>query len=322
MKTVLLPEPIPSEGRRLLEGRVRTVETPDHTPVTLKKFIRDVHGVILRTGARITAEMIAEAPYLQVIARTGVGVDNVDVKAATERGIYVCHVPDANVVSVAEHVMTLLLALSKQLKILDVESRRGNFAARYQYVTTELSGKTLGIIGLGKIGREVAERTRRGLGMKVLVFDPYVGAQEARRIGAEPFDSLREMLSQSDAVTLHVPLTEKTRKLMGAPEFRSMKPSAWFINTSRGGLVDEGALIEALDSGVIAGAGLDVFESEPLAPDSPLVGFNNVVLTPHVAGMTKESSIRMAVGAAEAILDVLEGRTPAHVFNRNELMDR
>jgi D-3-phosphoglycerate dehydrogenase len=322
MKTVLLPEPIPSEGRQLLEGRVRIVETPDHTPVTLKKFLRDVNGVILRTGARITAEMIAEAPYLQVIARTGAGVDNVDVKAATERGIYVCHVPDANVVSVAEHVMGLLLALSKQLKILDMESRRGNFASRYQYLTTELSGKTLGIIGLGKIGREVAERTRSGLGMKVLAFDPYVGAQEARRFATEPFDSLGEMLSQSDAVTLHVPLTEKTRKLIGPAEFRSMKPSAWFINTSRGGLVDEAALIEALDSGIIAGAGLDVFESEPLAPNSPLTKFNNVVLTPHVAGMTKECSIRMAVRAAEAILDVLEGRTPAHVFNRNELMDR
>ncbi len=321
MKTVLLPEPIPSEGRRLLEGRVRIVETPDHTPVTLKKFIRDAHGVILRTGARITGEIIAEGPYLQVIARTGVGVDNVDVKAATERGIYVCHVPDANVVSVAEHVMGLLLALSKQLKTLDMESRRGNFASRYQHLTTELSGKTIGIVGLGKIGREVAERTRKGLGMKVLAFDPYVGAQEARRFGAEPFDSLREMLSQSDAVTLHVPLTEKTRKLIGAAEFRSMKPSAWFINTARGGLVDEAALIEALDSGVIAGAGLDVFESEPLASDSPLTRFNNVVLSPHVAGMTKESSIRMAVRAAEAILDVLEGRTPAHVFNRNELMD-
>jgi D-3-phosphoglycerate dehydrogenase len=322
MKTVLLPEPIRPEGRRLLEGRVRIVETPDHKPDTLKKSIRDAHGVILRTGARITAEMIAGAPHLQVIARTGGGVDNVDVKAATERGICVCHVPDANVISVAEHVITLLLALSKQLKILDEEARRGNFAIRYQYLSTELTGKTLGIIGLGKIGREVAERARKGLGMKVVTFDPYVEAQEASRFGAEPYDSLKKMLTQSDAVTLHVPLAEKTRKLMGADEFRSMKPSAWFINTSRGALVDEAALIQALDSGVIAGAGLDVFESEPLAPDSPLTGFSNVILTPHVAGLTNESSIRMAVSAAEAVLDVLEGRTPAHVFNRDELMER
>jgi D-3-phosphoglycerate dehydrogenase len=127
------------------------------------------------------------------------------------------------------------------------------------------------------------------------------------------------MLSQSDAVTLHVPLTEGTRKLMGPEQFRSMRPSAWFINTSRGGLVDEAALIEALDSGIIAGAGLDVFESEPLNPDSPLTKVSNVILTPHVAGLTNESSIRMAVGAAEAVLDALEGRTPAHVFNREEL---
>ena len=132
MKIVLLPEPIPSEGRQLLEGRVRIVETPDHTPVTLKKFLRDVNGVILRTGARITAEMIAEAPYLQVISRTGAGVDHVDVKAATERGIYVCHVPDANVVSVAEHVMSLILALSKQLKILDAQARYFFKKTRFQ----------------------------------------------------------------------------------------------------------------------------------------------------------------------------------------------
>ena len=157
--------------------------------------------------------------------------------------------------------------------------------------------------------------------MKVVTFDPYVSPEEARHLGAEPFDSLTKMLSQSDAVSLHVPLTEETRKLIGAGEFRSMKPSAWFSNTSRGGLVDEAALIEALDSGVIAGAGLDVFESEPLDPDSPLTKFSNVILTPHVAGLTNESSIRMAVDAAEAVLDVLEGRTPTHVFNREELRD-
>lgn len=319
MKTVLLPEPIRPEGRRLLEGRVRIVEAPDHAPETLQKFIRDAHGIILRTGARITAEIIAEAPQLQVIARTGAGVDNVDVKAATERKILVCYVPDANVVSVAEHVMSFLLALSKQLKVLDEEVHRGNFSVRYQYLPTELWGKTLGIIGLGKIGREVAQRAQRGFGMKVVTFDPYVSPEEARRLGAEPCDSLTKMLSQSDAITLHVPLTDETRNLMGPGEFRSMKPSSWFINTSRGGLVDEIALVDALDAGVIAGAGLDVFESEPLDRDSPLTKFSNVILTPHVAGLTNESSIRMAVGAAEAVLDVLEGRTPAHVFNREQL---
>jgi len=320
MKTVLLPEPIRPEGRRLLEGRVRIVEAPDHTPETLRKFIRDAHGIILRTGARITAEIIAEAPHLQVIARTGAGVDNVDLKAATEHKIFVCYVPDANVVSVAEHVMSLLLALSKQLKLLDEEVRGGNFAVRYRYLSTEVWGKTLGIIGLGKIGREVAQRARNGFGMKVVTFDPYVPSEEARRLDVEPFESLGIMLSQSDAVTLHVPLTGETRGLMGAREFRSMKPSAWFINTSRGGLVDEAALVDALDSGVIAGAGLDVFESEPLDPDSPLTTLSNIILTPHVAGLTNESSIRMAVGAAEAVLDVLEERTPAHVFNRKDLM--
>jgi D-3-phosphoglycerate dehydrogenase len=248
-------------------------------------------------------------------------VDNVDVKAATERKILVCYVPDANVVSVAEHVMSLLLALSKQLKLLDEEVRGGNFAVRYRYLSTELWGKTLGVIGLGKIGREVAQKARNGFGMKVLAYDPYVSSEETKGLGVEPFDSLTDMLSQSDAVTLHVPLTEQTRGLMGVREFRSMKPSAWFINASRGGLVEEAALVDALDSDVIAGAGLDVFEAEPLDPESPLTRLSNVILTPHVAGLTIESSIRMAVGAAEAVLDVFEGRTPAHVFNRNELMN-
>lgn len=321
MNTVLLPEPIRPEGRRLLEGRVRIVEAQDHGPDMLKKLIREAHGVILRTRARISEEILAEAPRLRVIARTGAGVDNIDVKAATERGIYVCHVPDANVVSVAEHVLTLLLALSKQLKTLDSAVRQGNFAIRYKYLPIELLGKTLGIIGLGKIGREVAKRAREGLGMQVVTFDPYIASHEARDLGAELHSSLKEMLARSDAVTLHVPLTEKTRKLMGADEFQSMKPSAWFINTSRGGLVDEHALAKAVESGTIAGAGLDVFESEPLASNSPLIRLNNVIITPHVAGLTNESAIRMAVGAAEAVLDVLEGRRPPHVFNRKELIN-
>ena len=157
--------------------------------------------------------------------------------------------------------------------------------------------------------------------MQVVTFDPYIASHEARDLGAELHSSLKEMLARSDAVTLHVPLTEKTRKLMGADEFHSMKPSAWFINTSRGGLVDEHALAKAVESGTIAGAGLDVFESEPLASNSPLIRLNNVIITPHVAGLTNESAIRMAVGAAEAVLDVLEGRRPPHVFNRKELIN-
>ena len=319
---MLLPEPIHPEAKKLLEGRVQIIQTPDPKPETLINHISCAHGIILRTGARITADMIAGALHLKVIARTGGGVDNIDVRAATKRGIYVCNVPDANVVSVAEHVITLLLVLNKRIKLLDEEVRRGNFAIRYQYLPSELLGKTLGIIGLGKIGREVAKRAGKVFGMKLVGFDPYVTTQEARRFGVTRYVSLKKMLAKSDMITLHVPLIEKTRHLIGAEEFRSMKPSTWFINTSRGGLVDEVALINALKSGILAGAGLDVFESEPLNPESPLTQFNNVILTPHVAGLTNESSVRMALSAANAVLDVLEGRIPDHVFNQNELMDR
>ncbi len=322
MKTVLIPEPIRSEGRRILEGRVRIVDAPDHGPETLKKLISDAHGVVLRTRARMSEDIIAQGSHLKVIARTGAGVDNIDVEAATKRGIYVCYVPDANLVSVAEHVLALLLALGKHLETLDSAVRRGDFAIRYKYLPDELSGKMLGVVGLGKIGCEVATRAQRGLGMQVAAFDPYVDAESTRQLGVELHSSLKGMLAPSDAVTLHVPLTENTRGLIGSDEFRSMKPSAWFINTSRGGLVDEAALIEALEKGIIAGAGLDVFESEPLDPSSPLIRLPNVILTPHVAGLTNASAIRMAVGAAEAVLDVLEGRMPAHVFNRAEPIER
>jgi D-3-phosphoglycerate dehydrogenase len=322
MKTVLLPEPIRSEGRRILEGRVLIVDAPNHSPETLKKLVNDAHGVILRTRARMSEDIIAQGSHLKVIARTGAGVDNIDVEAATKQGIYICHVPDANVVSVAEHVLALLLALGKHLKTLDSAVRRGDFAIRYKYLPGELSGKMLGVVGLGKIGREVATRAQKGLGMQVAAFDPYIDAESTRQLGVELHSSLKGMLAQSDAVTLHVPLTENARGLIGSDEFGSMKPSAWFINTSRGGLVDETALIAGLETGIIAGAGLDVFESEPLDPNSPLIRLPNVILTPHVAGLTNESAIRMAVGAAEAVLDVLEGRMPVHVFNRAELIER
>lgn len=175
-------------------------------------------------------------------------------------------------------------------------------------------------MGLRQIGREVARRAREGIGMDVLSFDPFVKPEEARQLATEPQGSLEEILAKSDAVTLHLPLTKDTRRLMGPREFRTMKPSAWLINTSRGGLIDETALVEALQSGRMAGAGLDVFESEPLDSNSPLMRLENVVLTPHVAGLTEQSSIRMVTGAAQAVLDVLEGRTPGHVFNRNRLM--
>jgi D-3-phosphoglycerate dehydrogenase len=315
MKTVLLPEPIRPEGRRILEGRVRIVEAPDRSPEMLTKYIRNVHGVVLRTGARITAEIIAEARHLQVIARTGAGVDNVDMKAATERGISVCSVPDANVVSVAEHVIALLLALSKQLKTLDEEVRRGNFAARYRYLSTELWEKSLGIIGLGKIGREVAEKARRGLGMKALAFDPYVTAREARGFGAEAYDSLTEMLAQSDAVTLHVPLTEETRGLIDTPQLTRMKKTAYLVNTSRAPVVDRAALLQALKTQEIAGAAIDVHDPAPCAPDDPLVLLDKVLATPWSAFNTEESVARMCITAARDIVAAVSGHRPQHPLN-------
>ncbi|MEN3184376.1 MAG: hydroxyacid dehydrogenase [Atribacterota bacterium] len=301
--TVLLPQPIAQKALDLLKEQ-KTLEVIVLSPEEKERvfaFLPRAHALLVRSGFKVTKEVIDQAPHLQVICRVGVGLDNIDVEYARSRGIAVYNVPGGNAISVAEHTLALLFALAKDLFWYDRRVREGDWGSRHSYRASELFGKTLGLVGFGTIGREVA-RICLSLGMRVLFFDPFV--EDASVLpGAEKVESLSELLMQSDFVSLHVPLSEATRHLIGREELRLMKPTAFLINVARGAVVDEEALYEALKEGWIRGAALDVFAEEPPPKDHPFFSLPNVILTPHVAGLTKESTERVAVQAAERIIE-------------------
>ncbi len=255
-------------------------------------------------------------PRLKVVARTGMGLDNIVVPAATERGILVTNTPDAPTESTAEHAVALLLSLSKRVVVGD-RSLRGASVVPADLMGTELRGRVLGVVGLGRIGRRVAEICGKGLGMRVAAYDPYVEAGVANSLGVEMIGSLEALLSQADVVTLHTSLTPETQHLIGEQELRWMKPGAYLINVSRGGVVDEGALVQVLQEGHLAGAGLDVFASEPPAPDNPLLNLPGVpiVATPHMGSRTRRGVRAMHEGAADQVLQILRGERPDFLVN-------
>jgi len=318
VKRVLLCQDIHPDGRRVLEGKTEIVVAPDPREETVRSIIGGFHGVIVRSATRLDEQTIEAAVDLEVIGRTGAGVDNIDVQAATRRGIPVCHTPEANCSSVVEHTLSLVLALAKQLPAMDQAVREGRFRVRYEYRAVDVAGKTVGVVGMGRIGREVATRCRTALDMKVIAYDPYVEPEktDAAIKWASDLDAVFE---QADFVTVHVPHTDETHHLVSAHLIGKMRPGSYLINTSRGPLVDEAALARALLEGTIAGAGLDVFEKEPPDPENPLLNLPNVILTPHSAALTKECVARMAVDAARGVVAVLEGRRPEYVFNREVL---
>jgi len=264
------------------------------------------------------AEWISRAPRMRVIARTGIGVDKVDIGEATRRGIVVCNAPDGPTISTAEHAVALMMAVAKDLKgsARRLQAGEANLYARYTGV--ELSGKTLGLVGYGRIARRVAE-AGRGLGMNVVACDPYCPPAEFG--GTVPVGSLDRLLSAADVVSVHVPLTDETAGLFDATAFGAMKDGAVFVNTARGGLVDHGALLAALESGWLFGAGLDVTEPEPLPSDHPLLNRDDVIVTPHIASGTADGKRRLFETAFEQVLMLLDGERPPHVVNP-EVWDR
>jgi D-3-phosphoglycerate dehydrogenase len=318
---VLLPQPIETEAISLLEKENCIVTTaPDPKPETVLPLLKDAHGLILRTGITISRELIENADELLVISRTGGGLDNVDVKAATEKGIIVTSNLGVNTVSVAEHVLSMMLALSKRLTIMDNAVRDGNFGIRYQNLPRDIHGKTIGLLGFGRIGFEIGQTCRQIFGMRIIAYDPYLtDEKKAEYRSWVTLVELEELLSESDIISIHVPLTDKTRYLVDAAEIALMKPDALLINTSRGSVVNETALAAALQNDKIAGAGLDVFSEEPVQSDNPLLKLDNVILTPHTAALTKECVTRMATEAAKCVLDVFAGRKPRNVANRQIL---
>jgi len=316
MKKVLLSKPINPAGMKVLEGKVEPVILSDFNVETIKKMVTDVEGIILRTNIKVTREIIEAAPYLKIISRTGAGVDNVDMTAATEKKILVCNVPGGNSNSVAEHALSLIMAMAKQLKVVDKAVHAGNWKIRYASKAVDLDGKTLGMVGIGHIGSLLAQKCRLAFNVKVIAYDPYVKQAE----GVELCSSLEQLFSQSDFISIHVPYTKETHHLVNARLLSLMKPDSYLINTSRGSVVDEKALIEALENASIAGVGLDVFEKEPPSPDNPLLKFDNVITTPHSAGLNRDCERKLAIEAAQAVVDFLGGRQPKYIYNKKELL--
>jgi len=312
---VLLSEDINPHGKKLLEDRAELIIAPDTSEETVIELIKDVTGLILRATTIINKRVLSHAKKLKVIARTGVGVDNVDVEEATKKGIYVCNFPGMNNLTVAEQTISMIMSLSKQTIHMHNSVRKGNWNERFSTNQIEVSGRTLGIIGMGQIGQMVAQKCSVGLDMKILGYDPYVnGKLENDAIVFT--DSLEDLFKKSDFISIHVPNLPETEGMVNGKLISLMKLTAFLINTSRGLVVNEVELFEALKNNKIKGAALDVFHQEPLNLNSPINSLNNVLLSPHCAGSTWESNVRIASGAAQAVLDVIEGRVPESAYNK------
>lgn len=308
---VLVADRIANDGLEILRARVAVDVETRLTEDELVATIGDYDALIVRSSTQITSRVIEAADRLQIVGRAGVGVDNIDVEAATQRGILVVNAPDGNSIAAAEHTIGMILSLARHIPQADASLRHGAWE-RSQFVGIEVTGKVLGLLGMGRIGREVARRAR-GLQMRVLAYDPYVSREHAERLGVEMCD-METLLTQADFVSVHVPLIEATRRLIGERELKMLKPTACLVNCARGGIVDEVALLAALDAGQLAGAALDVFEQEP-PTDGALLGHPKVIVTPHLGASTREAQIAVAVDVARQVLDVLDGRPAAHPVN-------
>jgi D-3-phosphoglycerate dehydrogenase len=309
---VVVADPLADGGLQLLRSQLEVLLPPDES--SLRDAVPSSDALIVRSRTRVTSDLLEGARRLRLVARAGIGVDNIDVDAATERGILVVNAPLGNVRSTAEHTMALIFALARRVTAADRAARDGTWKTGYEGM--QLAGKRLGVIGVGKIGRQVAAMAS-ALGMEILAHDPYLPATAWPDLGLRPvpFD---ELLSEADIVTLHVPLLPETRGLIGAAEISRMKPGAYVVNCARGGLVDEAELADALASGRLAGAALDVFEREPVR-DSPLLAAPNLILTPHVAASTKEAQAQVSTDVALAVLDFFAGKPPAFPVNPSVL---
>jgi D-3-phosphoglycerate dehydrogenase len=304
---VVVADKVSTSGLQTLteDGRFEVAFTAGWEEGELAEALADADAIIVRSSTHVTEELLARAPGLRVIGRAGVGVDNIDLEAATARGIPVLNAPAGNTISAAELTFALILAAVRRVGAADQSVREGNWK-RSQFAGTELRGKTLGLVGAGRIGGEVAKRAK-GFGMEVIVFDPFLTDERATRLGVERGD-LDQVLREADVVSLHVPLTPSTEQMIGAEAMAKMKPTTFLVNVARGGIVDEAALAQALDEDRLAGAALDVYQAEPLPDDSPLRSAPNLVLTPHLGASTAEAQELVAseiAGAVKAAL--LEG---------------
>lgn len=306
-------EDITEESKEALKANNNTLIEVKSVEELLQNETYLSSDALLVRGALIDKTVINKMPYLKVIARAGVGTDNIDIEAASSNEVYVCNVPDANFTSVAEHVIGFLLNLSHQILHGNREIKKGNFDARHLYVGSELSGKTIGVIGFGRIGQLVAQKCMYGFEMNVLAYDPYV--TETNLTGVKLVKSLDEIYNNADFITLHLPYIPELHHFIDEAALNQMKESAYIINCARGGLIDEEALVEAINNKKIAGAGVDVFQIEPVGADHVLWNANNLIATPHMGASTHEALARMSMGAAQAIIEALDSKQPRTALN-------
>jgi D-3-phosphoglycerate dehydrogenase / 2-oxoglutarate reductase len=301
---VLVTDSLAPQGFEILERTpgIEVIDSPGLKPAQLLEAIADADALIIRSATQVTAQVIAAAKQLSVVGRAGIGVDNVDVGAATARGIVVMNTPGGNTVTTAEHAIALLVALARHIPQATASMKSGKWDKK-SFVGMELYNRTLGVIGLGNIGRIVAQRAR-GLGMKVVAYDPFLSVDAAAKLEVELLD-LDSLLARADALSVHVPRTPDTAGLLGRAAFAKVKPGVLLVNAARGGIVDEAALLEALEAGAVGGAALDVFDEEPPPAGHALVAHPRVICTPHLGASTEQAQVNVSIAVAEQIRDYL-----------------
>jgi len=310
---VLVAEPISEEAIEYMRRNNLHVDVANGiSREELLKIIPEYEALIVRSQIKVDSEVISAGKKLRIIGRAGVGVDNIDVNAATQRGIIVVNAPGGNTISTAEHAIALMLAAARKIPQADRSVKEGKWE-RKKFMGIELRGKTVGVIGIGRVGFEVAKRCK-ALEMNVIAYDPYVSRERAEQIGVKLVD-LETLLANSDVITIHVPKTKETVGMIGKRQFEMMKDCVIIINAARGGIVDEKALYEALKSGKVAAAALDVYEKEPPNPDDPLIKMENVVTTPHIAASTKEAQLSVGMIIAEDIVNLAKGLPVRNAVN-------
>jgi len=313
MFKILISDGLAEEGRKILTADPDVqLEYREKVPQDeLKAMIKDYDALIIRSAAKVTKEILEAAPKLKVIGRAGVGIDNVDVPEATRRGIIVMNTPDGNTISTAEHTISMLLSLSRNIPQADASVKAGKWE-RKNFMGTEVYGKVLGIVGLGRIGTELAKRAQ-AFGMTIMAFDPFLTREKADKLQVK-LASLDEIFQNADYISVHTPKNRETEGLIGKAQFAKMKPTVRLINCARGGIINQNDLKEALKSGKIAGAALDVYDQEPPA-DPELFTLPNIVMTPHLGASTEEAQINVAIIIAEQLLDALKGKTIRNAVN-------
>jgi D-3-phosphoglycerate dehydrogenase len=320
-KKVLYIQPLHKSGMDKLSEKYEVIIANNENKEHLKSIIPDVNAIVTRLTV-IDKELITAGKNLEAIAKHGIGVDNIDVEAATERNITVLTTGNANSLSVAEHAFFAMGAMCKRITYFDDQMRKGNWKSRDTLGSKDMTGKLLGIIGLGNIGSNVAKMAKEGFGMQVEVYDPYADQEAVVSLGYKYVKDVDTICREADFITVHVPLNDDTKNLIDKRRLSMMKSTACLVNFARGGIVNEKDLYEALKNKTIATAALDVFEEEPLSLASPLLELDNVVLSPHCATFSEDSRIRMSLQVAEGVDDVLSGRAPKFAANKSVIWGR